>query len=206
MKYSSSDLKALTTWQAAVLIPGLQAGITGLLIGIIAGSVAWIGGGDALKWAILTGAISGLLAWWAALASWRDAVYQAKQEPPEVKQVETVRLEVLDLDNPQPWGHWLNLPIEPGAARQALAMLADGRDLSMAALTGRGNPLSRTEFVTLRDALINSGLAYWQNPRSHSQGCALTIGGRAVLKRYSNRLPAHPAEGTGGEIKLITAN
>lgn len=204
MKYSSSDLKALTTWQAAVLIPALQAGITGLHIGIIAGSVAWIGGGDALKWAILAGAISGLLAWWAGVTAWRDAVYQATQEPPKVDQVETVRLEVMDLDNPQPWGHWLNLTIEPGAARQALTLLADGRDLSMAALSGRGNPLSRTEFVTLRDALINSGLAYWQNPRSHSQGCALSVGGRSVLQRYSNRLPAHPQNGNGGEVKLIT--
>lgn len=207
MKYETHDIKTLTTIRAAVIVPALQAGITGLIIGVLGGSLAIITGAPFWKWALLAGAASGLLAWWAALASWRDAVYQAKNEQTEVKQVETVRLEILDLDNPnQNWGAWLNLAIDPEAAREALTMLADGRDLSMGALTGRGNPLSRTEFVCLRDALIDSGLAYWQNPRSHSQGCALTIGGRSVLRRYADRLPAPPAEGIGGEIKLITAN
>ncbi len=92
------------------------------------------------------------------------------------------------------------------AAKLALVMLADGKDLSMGALTGRGNPLSRTEFVALRDALIDAGLAYWQNPRAHAQGCALTIGGRKVLQRYAYRLPDSPLAGNGGELKLITAD
>lgn len=203
MKYDTHDIKTLTTIRAAVLIPALQAGITGLIIGLLGGTVAMLAGASFWKWALLAGAASGLLAWWAALASWRDAVYQAKSEP-ELKQVETVRLEVLDLDTPQPWGHWLNLAIDPEAAQEALIMLADGKDLSMGALTGRGNPLSRTEFVILRDALIDSGLAYWQNSRSHSQGCALTIGGRKVLQRYADRLPAPPLAGNGGELIKIT--
>ena len=205
MKYDTRDIKTLTTIQAAVLIPALQAGITGLIIGILGGTVAMLAGASFWKWALLTGAASGLLAWWAALASWRDAVYQARQEPPKVDQAETVRLEILDLDNPQPWGAWLNLAIDPEAARKALTMLADGKDLSMGALTGRGNPLSRTEFVILRDALIDAGLAHWNNPRSHSQGCALSVGGRAVLRRYAYRLPASPLAGNGGDLKLITA-
>jgi len=84
-------------------------------------------------------------------------------------------------------------------------MLAYGRDLSMGALTGRGNPLSRTEFVALRDALIDAGLAYWQNPRSHSQGCALSVGGRAILRRYTDRLPAPPPGAEGGEMTVYTS-
>ena len=206
MKYDTNDIKTLTTIRAAVLIPALQAGITGLIIGLLGGSLAMLAGASFWKWALLSGAASGLLAWWAALASWRDAVYQAKNEPGK-KQVENVvRLEVLALDTPQPWGSWLNLAIDPEAAREALAMLAYGKDLSMGALTGRGNPLSRTEFVILRDALIDSGLAYWQNTRSHSQGCALSVGGRAVLRRYTDRLPAPPQSGNGGGLTLYTAD
>ena len=205
MKYNSNDLKALTTITAAVIVPALQAGITGVIIGILGGTVAMLTGASFWTWALLTGAASGLLAWWAAIASWREAVYQAFQEPPDVQQVETVRLEIMDLDNAnQNWGAWLNLAIDADAAKLALTMLADGKDLSMGALTGRGNPLSRTEFVILRDALIDAGLAYWQNPRAHAQGCALSVGGRAVLKRYSSRVPAHPQNGNGGDLLTIT--
>ncbi len=198
MKYSTGDLKALATWQAAVLIPGLQAGVSGLLIGIIGGTVAALAGGDPWKLGVLTGGITGLLAWWAGVSAWRDAVYQANQGQAGTQEVTTVRLQVLDLDSPQPWGHWLHLPIDPDAAQAALLSLATGRDLSMGALTGRGNPLSRTEFVALRDALITAGLAYWINPRSHSQGCALSVGGRAVLKRYArlDQLPQPGEEST----------
>jgi len=186
MKYSTGDIRALTTWQAAVLIPGLQAGVTGLIVGILGGTAAALAGGDPLKWGLLSGGLVGLWAWAAGISDWRSAIYQtANPQPMQPAAIETVRLEVLDLDTPQPWGHWLNLPIQPEAAQAALLSLAEGRDLSMGSLTGRGNPLSRTEFCALRDALINAGLAYWINPRSHSQGCALNVGGRAVLKRYA---------------------
>lgn len=207
MRYQTQDVKILATIRAAVIVPLLQAGVTGLIIGILGGTVAMLAGASFWTYGLLAGSISGLLAWWAALASWRDAIY-ATSPPLQPAAVETVRLQVLDLDSPQQaWGAWLNLPIQPEAAKEALILLASGKDLSMGALTGRGNPLSRSEFVALRDALIDAGLAYWINPRSHSQGCGLSVGGRAVLRRYAHPDRAIPQPGqemTG--IKQLTAN
>ncbi|MFA6271007.1 MAG: hypothetical protein WC657_07430, partial [Candidatus Paceibacterota bacterium] len=63
MKYSSNDIRALTSVQAAVLIPLMQGAITGVFVGILCGTVAMLTGAPFWKWALVSGAASGLLAW-----------------------------------------------------------------------------------------------------------------------------------------------
>jgi len=67
---------------------------------------------------------------------------------------------------------------------------------SHASMAGPGKPLSRSEFESLRDAMIARGLAYWVNEHSTNQGCRLTHAGQAVMRGLASYEPKHAHTGT----------
>ena len=191
---SSGELKALTTLEAGVLIPGLQAGITGALVGVIGGTLAWIGGGDALKWSLLSGAISGLLALWAGFSAWRSAIYQANQQPEPVKvyPVEAARLSLsIDWDEGRA-GIFEELQISDEMFITWGKGVASGRSLGENHWTGAKNPFSKGQYHAMLDRLIFLGMVR-QAGKGRTSGFELTGKGRAVcnaiLARYRQDSP-----------------
>lgn len=186
---TKADLKDILSPTAGVILPGAQAALTGIACGVIAGSIARMTGGDILT---VGGLAAGLgfgggllfgLSWWRARVS---AILGELQAAALAYPAETVRLEVYtDQDTNYPAASWLELDLNPQALTAALQALAAGADLSMSSLAGRGKPLSRAEFCTLRDALIAADLAYWANPRAHAQGCELNLAGKHAVIRWA---------------------
>lgn len=184
---SQAELKAILSPTAALAIPGGQAILTGAAVGVIGGSLAMLTGGDPLAIGALScglGTGAGLL---FGLSWWRSRVQAILGELRPVTaavSAETVRLEVYQAETSYPAASWLDIPVRNETLLQALDHLASGGDLSMSAMVGPGR-LSRYEFSAVRDALIAGQLAYWLNPRAHSQGCALTLAGRHAVGRWA---------------------
>lgn len=196
MKYSSSDLKALTTIEAAVLVPALQAGAFGLIVAVIGGTVAWITGSNALRWALLSGGVAGLAAFGTGIAVWRDAIYRANQAAnAPVYQVETPRLKLsIDWDEGRA-GLFDELNISDQLFITWACGVAGGKSLGENHWTGAANPFSKGQYHSLIDRLIFLGMVR-KAGKGKSSGYELTSKGRAVcnalLLRYGDT--THPSD------------
>jgi hypothetical protein len=178
------------TTQAAVILPGLQSLVSGLAIGSTVTSLAILA--KAPQPLAIGGVAAGVglgASWLLGLSWWRARVEGLRADAQAATYAsETVRLEVTgDPDSAYPWGMFIDMNLSPALLRWSLEEIANGADLSMSSLTGRGR-LSRSEFCELRDGLIRAGLAYWRNDRAHSQGCALNRAGGRVVNRYVDAL------------------
>jgi len=186
-------LKYLITPMAGVVLPVLQAGITALGVGMLAGSVAWIrGSNNPIGISFISAAAVFLLVWFLSLDSWRGLVrndplptYQAINN-----RADTVRVELIK-DNGH-WGDWLDLPIDQARMiEMAKAVINDNKEFSLASFGGRGKLLSRNQFELLRDDMIALGLARWVSKHTHNRGCELTGSGRAIFRKYASMSPTN---------------
>lgn len=191
----TANLKDALSPVAAVGIPlawGATAGVAAGLVGLSWAvakqqpdpfAVAGVAGGLAFGAAWLRG-----LAWWGSLA--REIVSGPQPQPAgEVYPTEVTRvaLTIQDSSAPAfPHGHFFDLPISAEQMRAISAHLVRrGYDFSMASCAGRGKPLSRSEYESLRDCLIEFDLAAWNNPDARAQGVRLNGAGRAFVRKWA---------------------
>jgi hypothetical protein len=176
-----------------VLTPGLQAGVSGLLAGLLTGagilatgapiaSPGWVAVGVGLT--VAAGAWAWLLADHRRLLRTVETYTRHDTEPLTDPHAETLRLEVVK-DEGDGAAHWLLEDLETDAATLkawARAVLG-GRSLAQSGWTGKGGPFSRSEYDALLAAMIRAGVVRWNNEKAHAQGASLTPMGRATLRR-----------------------
>ena len=185
-----------------VVVPGLQAAITGVLTGLAALAVsAWL---KLPYWGIGATAftLAALAAWLSYRGRWawvlermlgvdinRDGLIG--QPEPEPEPAQSLRIELVQDEGRR--GEFIDLPY-PEKLPLLAGGLLEGRQFSLTAWTGKGQLFSRSEFETLRAELLKRGLATWNNPAAPAQGITLTGAGRAIFRRLADQSPTLPDE------------
>lgn len=181
--------------QDGVIVPGLQAIITGAVCGVAAAAVtAWF---ELPFWAI--GATAAALATAGGWLSYRNRwqwlleritgadlnadgyIGQPQPQQPQLP-APSIRVELAQNDGHQV--DFIDLPY-PEKLPALAAGLQQGRTFSLSTWTGSGALFSRAEFEELRGELIRRGLAEWNNPAAPAQGVKLTAAGRAIFRRLA---------------------
>lgn len=181
-----------STTEDAVIVPGLQAVITALPIGILAGvMVAW------LQWplngfvvAFVVFLVAFIAAWLGYRGYWTGLIESVLLMDlnhdghigfePEPKLPELPVRVIQDETHQQMFG----LPY-PEQAMQLARGLAGGETFSGRAWAGKGRTFSDAEWNEFTRVLRERGLAVWKNPRAVQQGMDLTAAGRAVFRELA---------------------
>ena len=192
----------------AVTIPAAQAAITGALSGILAGGVAGlVHFPQAAQFGLTAGAGVALVAWLDYRGRWQyilesllnvdlnqdgqigDSAHDL--EPAQTNENHEPVKVIIEHDQGRHL-QFIDLPAEPGQLTAFADGVLEGRSLSQAAWTGRGQPFSRSEYDAFRDELIRRGLAQWRSPGEPAQGWELLASGRAVLRHFESDTPTTP--------------
>lgn len=193
--YERSDLvrKHYQTPGVAVYIPLLQAGVSGILSGVAAGTLAGMLKFYPFHVTGLAFVFVTLLVWVALQLRWSRLVIELEQalgvdlnrngviDQPEQKQ--TVRLEV-KTDNGWKFAELegVDLVDLQDLARGVLA----GQTFSESSWTGSGRPFSRAQFRRIRDTFVARNWLEWKNADAPAQGLQLTPQGKAVCRYLSS--------------------
>lgn len=86
-----------------------------------------------------------------------------------------------------------NLPINAPALQTFIYSLTRGD--SFAERTAIDSGLTREEFTTLRDELIDRGRAHWKHPRDRKQGVVITPAGMSALRQWADTPLPHQGDG-----------
>ncbi len=191
MKTKSSDV------ETGCLLPLAQSVVTGVLVGVLAGTFALYAGVEqpALV-GLALGALAGAGWWLSSITAWRRSAYPPpanqqgmtplRPDPLPPIRVEVARENGMDL---------VDLPATPEQLISLAQSVLSGGSLSEASWTGSGAPFTRAEFAALRNELIRRGLATWNNPHTPARGFALTAPGRAVMRRFASLSPTPTPRG-----------
>lgn len=189
-KASLSD--GLST-QAAVGLPLLWAVVSGTVGGILALSVAlalhkpspWL-------YAFVTfGAVAAVgwllgLSWWAGLV--RSIL--GDDEPastPSAYASDVYHVQVEHETDPAfLWVDNLEIPGDPDTITRAARMVAAGQPFTLACLGGRGKPMTRAQFESMRDYLAARGFAYRANNGPNST-TLLNRAGISLIRKIAER-------------------
>lgn len=191
------------SFTADVAVPAVQAGFTGLLVALAAGGVyatiwkylltgSWPRFGDTLAVGGALGLLAVLLLWLSLLTEHRRSLWSVvtsefpfptneeprREEPEPRSEPVSVRLEV----NEGRTMRFAHFPITEDKLLAVGRLLNGGSSFSMSALSGSDKPLSRSEFVTLRDWLEANDYLEWINPDTRAQGIRLTARGKALVR------------------------
>lgn len=194
----------------AVVVPLAQSVITGVLVGFGVGALSWlVGSGQPVKVGLAIWLVCQGCTWLVMLVRWSRLVDRIEtalerflgvgvEQPGEpITQIEPIRVEILD--RPARRTTFIDLPARP---EQLLALsdgLARGVPLAEGSWTGAGRPFSKTEFHTLRDAMLKGGLLVPKNANAPAQGFQLTAAGRHLIKQCAPaQLP--PRAGPGQDL------
>jgi len=174
-----------------VVVPGLQAAITGAVAAAVAGAAAW-----ALGWPAWVAAFAGL----AVLAvSWVLLLLDHRRLLWAVENVTRADLDgdgetgrplaapsklVLEvIQNGERRGiDFLQLDIEEGAFLQWAAAAIAGRSLAVSGWVGRGRPFTRGQYDGMLAELERAGIVRLADPRNPQNGRELSPAGRAALR------------------------
>jgi len=177
---------------SGVIVPLLQALTTGLLAASLVVGISLIRE-EFIVWRLFWVVLAGvsLLAWLIALAFWRALVEHKPEKPPDVRPLESVRVDLARPDGDYLWVDFLDLPVSRETmSRAAAALLA--RDFCTSSWGGRGKALTRSQAEALRDFFIGKDLANWSRPESHTAGWSLNGAGRAVIRRFAGMAKSSP--------------
>lgn len=182
-----------------VIVPGLQAAISGGLFGLAAAVLAALAGvPDWWKWGggVFVSAL--LLTWLSYRHGWQWRLERllgldlnldgsiGRPSLPALPEPEPQRIRVVLEQQGGREVDFIDLPARPEQLQALASGITQGRTFALTAWAGT---FTRPEFEGLRDELIKRGLARWANERSHNQGIVLTPAGRAVMRRLAEQPP-----------------
>ena len=189
-----------------VVVPGAQALITGVLVGIAAGAIsAWFG---LPAWGVAgtAAAVAALGAWLSYRGRWawlleraagvdlnNDSFIGQPPAPPPL------RIDLTQMQDGARERDFIDLPVDQEKARLLAQGLLNGRQFSLSVWAGPTQLFTRSEFEALRSELLARGLATWRNPHSQNQGIVLTGAGRAVMRHLADQ-PPYPTGGRDGRV------
>jgi hypothetical protein len=191
-----SERAHLFTAAAGVLLPMLQAVITGCLAGLAAWLYAWLmKSPEAWKWGAGVAVGVAVLAWLSMLARWLNLTAPIERitrkdinrdgfigAPP------VVRVEVKSENGRQT--QFAELPTSKEKMTDFARGVLDGTPISEARWSGAGALFSKSEFRAIRDLFIARGWARWVNSEFHEQGVELAPSGRAVMRQFAGETAA----------------
>ncbi len=196
--------------ESDVIVPGLQATITGILAGGIVAGVAIMRRSEfaAVIGLIGCAAIWGI-AWLWLLHEHRQLLWEVESiigadlngdgqvgQPPQPPT--TVRVDITN--KPSTTEEHLNffeLPIDRSKMSAIARSILGGVPFSESELVGNHKLLSGPKFRELQDVLVDRGMLRWRNDDNHRQGVMVTRGGLAMFQAFADDptpLP-HAAEG-----------
>jgi hypothetical protein len=176
----------------AVLVPGLQALITAVLVGGLALVVCSL-----LRWpwqlaAVLT--LSVLLARWLSLSGWwsdlvarilaPDLVIEPERIPPGEPQTINIHLS-RETEGGYLEGAFIEAPVTDDELRLLAGGVIEGRSLTTSQWAYQ---IGRARWELLRDKFIAAGLLRWRSG-NRLNGCEVTGRGLAVFRRLADPSP-----------------
>jgi len=195
-----------------------SATVTFAAVGIVAIALRWSVGVPAVA-----AALALFLVWFWRLMKWESLLWATERitgvdldRDGEVGEPgrRTVQLEISNADEPGSL-RYLNIPDALFAKLPGVALkLAAGTPFSEGAMTGKGRPLSRSEFHQLRDLFMERGVVAWKDERHPTLGIEFTSYGKRVIRqmaelsttpprmrtqRGTKSLPAQSSRGAGEE-------
>jgi hypothetical protein len=175
-----------------VVVPSLQALITGLFTGLAAWALGML-----TRWdrsgliALAMGAGVALITWSFAarhgqrLLELREGIdLQPDSQPLPGGQPEPIRAVIVSENGQQ--GDYLDLPCNQEQLIALAAGMIRGESFSLGAWTGHGRPFSRADFERLRAELLARGALAWRNPSAPAQGLTLSQPGKALMRYYAS--------------------
>jgi len=203
-KYTAERVQpTVQGWALAGVVLLLAIG-SGFVVFVGAGLLSWALGWS-VKVALGTSGACVLLVWGALLLRVDRLLTTTEVVEPwerdEAGRVATVvSVEVSDLDR----GRWrfADLPVDADRLGQLASGVLSGRSLSEADWTGRGALFSRSEFRTLRGALLERDFVSWRNDDAPQQGLELTALGQRVFGALAEgvRTSAHVRDVGSGAL------
>lgn len=201
-----SELETIESIKSGLVLPAAQAVITGLFSGgavfAVSHLAGWVNPGSL---AAAGGAVLAAIQWYSLQTRWQAArnfalfgpdIPELEPEPfepfpgPTLEnrlelnqpgQVRPVRVE-LTQDNGRRT-QFINLPAKPEQLRSLAAGSLAGASLAVNTWSGSNKPFTRSEFETLRNALVRAGLArYGERANSPME---LTGAGRAIFRKLA---------------------
>lgn len=195
------------TLRVAVVIPLLQAVITGLLVGSVAGVVLYLVEPLHQAIALLVFTAVASVAWLFAWRWWRSMLesidskiekipLQSYLEPEQIPS--SVRVEMIESGGRA--GEFIDLPISPGKLRQLATGLMNGKSFTEAAWCGSGGIFTRAEFAKLRDEMLRRKLIMLNSPSTPARGYSLTAGGKACIRYLASTTPLLESSSSIGDF------
>lgn len=172
------------------LVPFAQALVCGLAALLLATPVAIWQGWPA--WSVLIAGMAGFVYAWLALMKYFNSLLRItehvipdKQPAPAQPEVKTrrVRLEIQE-DNQHETR--VELPIDADKLATVAKACLNGRPFSVANMAGRGKPLTRAEYETLRDWLLSCDYLRWVDDSNRQAGVIFTKKGEALLRALAS--------------------
>jgi hypothetical protein len=187
----------LHSFTAGVALPGLQAVITGGLLGLAAGMVAGLAGWSRpWAWGLGSWAVVQACTWSALLWRWLDLTKPLERVigldldndgyigDPEELPPPNVRIELVSPDKRQTVIS--HLPCTQAQLVTLSTGLLAGQPFSESEWTGAGRPFSRREFRDLREEMLKRGMLAWRNEQAPSQGMIFTAAGLAAIRYFAS--------------------
>jgi hypothetical protein len=181
---------------AGVVVPALQALITGLFSGLAAWALGLLNNWDqAGLTALAIGAGVALLTWTIAARHWQrvlelsEGIDLQPDSLPGAEPESITRVTVVNQEGTS--GEFLDLPCNQDQLITLAAGLLRGQSFSLGTWTGRGRPFSRADFERLRSELLARGALEWRNQAAPAQGLTLSVPGKALMRYYA-RMASDP--------------
>ena len=180
-----------------LIVPGLQALITGVSCGVAALAVtAWFG----LPWLAIGGTVAAVTmagAWLSYRGRWawtlerllgvdlnNDSVI-GQPQPDLPALPESVHIELIQDQGRR--GDYIDLPATPTQLKAlASGIVNQNRQFALTLWAGEAGIFTRPQFEKLRAELIDRGLAEWKKADAPNQGCKLTPQGLAVMRYFAS--------------------
>ncbi len=186
-----------------VIVPGLQAVITGVLFGVAALAVtAWL----ALPFLAIGGTVTAVImavSWLAYRSRWQFVLekitgadlnqdgYIGEPLPQQEPLPALPPVRVIVEENQGQHVEYIDLP-HPEKIPELAAGLLQGKQFAQTVWVGHG--LTRPQFDEIRSEMIKRGLARWRNPNAPAQGAELTARGKAVCRGIVEKATPPPLD------------
>lgn len=180
------------SFETAVVVPTLQALVSGALVGATSGLAAGMVHWDNALWVWGLGTFgTASILWLAMLDRWQKVQWEREFWRPEAPQAQVVQqtnnVERISVDVRQDNRTTTILHLNVSAERLAdvAKLVLTGRPFVERELCGQNRPLSQAQFREMRDELIQRGLLVWRNPDAPQQGTIFQPAGMALMRRLA---------------------
>jgi len=181
----------LHTYQAAVGVPLVKAGVYGLLFGLIAFITAWrLGAGDPWLWGMLAALAVTIIRYagddllWLVLAKAEKITGLELDGKPGIGEQKVTAIDLTTKVGATRRTQRLRIPASSEQMTQLGLGILGGVPFSEGRWTGKGKPFSLDEFRELREYFKSAELLELVNDKSPNQGYQFNETGLEMFKHY----------------------